>query len=162
MIQWITSITSAEMWLYGLVAGLVTMILGGWVVQRINHSLAVHRERQSKIVTAAAIFREAIDLEAIAGLAGDKLLNVLCMEPIIREGVKLEGIFFKHKRAIHEYRINLNRRDRLRLDKAWGKYHGGDEDCPTEHLFYHYCVPSDGPEKLRKRLEALKSLANKR
>ena len=156
MVEWVLKLSAAERWLYGF----ALLLLVGWIVQRINHSLAIHRERRKQVVEAATAFRAVIDIDAVKGFKGHQLWIALLRPPTIIKGVTFEGEFFKHKRAVQEFRVYLGSIDKLRLDKAWHQYCCDDEDNPD--FFYTYCVPEDGPEKLVKRLEALKTLANKR
>ena len=87
------------------------------------------------------------------------LLDVLDRGLVPGNGEKFEGEYFRHKRAVYEYRIYLGWFDSLRLNKAWKKYHGGDEENPD---LLQYCTRDDGPTILRKRLKKLRSIANKK
>jgi hypothetical protein len=48
----------------------------------------------------------------------------------------------------------------MRLDLAWNKYHGGNEECPD--FFKEYCIKENGPDLIKQRLTKLKSIGNKR
>jgi hypothetical protein len=113
---------------------------GGFVAYRNN--------RINRTVAAAKNFRSAINPEAFNDIRGHIL----------------HGALIKHfpvlKIAVHEYRIYLGLFDRIRLNRAWKEYHGGNEKHPN--LFNQYCLPTNGPVLLKDRLKKLKENGEKR
>jgi hypothetical protein len=153
MIKWIANLTTPEMWFYGLVSMVVSSVLGQWVNQRLSHSMAIQRENRKARITAAVNFRNAFNIEKYGTLRGHTLNNVLS-GVVGGDGTPYEGDYAKHKRAVHDYRIHLGRVNTIRLNMAWKKYHGGNEDCPN--FFKLYCIKEKGPEILNERIKELR------
>lgn len=137
------SLSESERWIYGLLLLAVITWNGHWLAQRLNHALAIRRECGSRLASAAATFRAAIDPSVFAELRGHPLHGALIK------------VFPNHLAAAHEFRRYLGPIDRWRFSRAWKAYHGGSEDHPN--WFPRYCVPYGGPELLVQRLEALRS-----
>lgn len=103
---------------------------------------AIDPWRRARLAAAAVAFRAAIDPEVSSNWGGHNLHKALIQA------------FPAHKKAVVEFRHYLRGKDRLRLEQAWGNYHGGSEENPD--FFVMYCVPANGPELLKQRLEALR------
>jgi hypothetical protein len=159
MFEWITELNIPKGWFYGIIATAIAGVIVGTINKILNHTLATRRDRRKALIQASVKFRFAIDLARIESFSEYHLLDVLDRGLIPGDGEKFEGEFFKHKRAAHEYRIYLPWFERFRFNKAWKKYHGGDEKNPD---LFQYCTRDDGPAILRKRLEKLRSIANKK
>jgi hypothetical protein len=153
IIEWFLSFSPSERWLYGgiftFISGLIILVL----TNRLNHTLQLRRERHKNLIPAAKEFRTTIDTERLKNLRGRQLEAALC-GTTAGTGEKFEGEFFKHKRAINEFRTYLGPINRFRLNRAWKKYHGGKEEYPS--LFKRYCFPEDGPDLLIKHLKNLR------
>lgn len=143
----------SDIWLLGIVGALITALLGS-IIYRTNASRI---NRKTALIQTAAKFREAIDISRIEHIREYHLLNALDSGLVPEEGERFEGEYFKHKRAVREYWVYLPWYGRFRLNKAWKKYHGGDEEHPD---LWQYCNRDDGPELLKKRLEKLRRLGN--
>jgi len=159
MIEWIINLSTEEKCIYAIVFPVIAGIIIALVNQVLNHTLSSRRERRKTLVEVSAKFRSVISIERIAPFREYHLFDGLERGLVPGHGEIFEGEYFKHKRAVHEYRIYLRFYDRVRLNKAWKKYHGGDEENPD---LLQYCNRDDGPKILRKRLEKLRSIANKK
>ena len=127
MIEWILSLSTEEKVIYGITVPIIVGTIIALINQRLNHSFAIRRDRRKALVEAAAKLRVAIDFARIESFSEYHLLDVLDRGLVPGDGEKFEGEFFKHKRAVHEYRIYLPWFDRFRFNRAWKKYHGGDK-----------------------------------
>lgn len=56
MSDWVSSLTSAEQWAFGIVAVLIVGIVSQWVGQRVSHSLAIVREGRAQANATAIAF----------------------------------------------------------------------------------------------------------
>ena len=148
MMEWIVELTEQERWFYGIIFGGISFLIANWLIQWLVHSLAIKRERHKNIVAASATFRTAINPAIFGEMKGHQLHGALI------------NYFPVFKSAVHEYQISLGWMDRLRLNSAWNKYHGGNEEYPD--FFKTYCIKANGPEFLRERLNKLRSIGNKR
>lgn len=119
---------------YAIAGAIFSACLAGYIGLLVN--------RKSRLAAAAATFRAAIDPEAFTRWRGHDLHKALVRD------------FPAHKKAVVEFRHYLRGKDRLRLEQAWAKYHGGSEENPD--FFVMYCIPANGPELLKQRLEALR------
>ncbi len=106
--------------------------------------LYVHRLNTKR--AAAATFRAAIDPSVFGDLRGHQLHAALIQ------------VFPRHRAAAVEFRRYLRNIDRLRFNKAWQAYHGGDEECPDWCVMY--CLPANGPQLLKERLEGILNAAS--
>ncbi len=124
MIEWINSFSSQERWLYGIIVSFTF----GIVLVIIRYILAGRIERRRNLVNAALAFRQIINTEIFNDISGHSLNNMLL--GVTTNNHVIEGEFTKHKRAVNEFRIHLGCVNRWRLNKAWKKYHGGNEQAP--------------------------------
>jgi hypothetical protein len=122
----------------GIVGSILLACFGAYLVWRNGH--------KSRLAAAAATFRAAIDPDAFTNWSGHDLHKALAQA------------FPAHKAAAHEFKRYLGPIDKLRLDRAWGEYHGGNEECPD--FFKLYCIPASGPKLLKQRLGALRNAGN--
>jgi len=133
-------------------ATIIACVVAAFVTFYIRHKNAV--------AAAAVLFRATIDPEFIGDLHGHPLESALlgATAGSLAGGFKVEGLYWKHRRAVNEFRHYLGPIDRCRLDRAWKAYHGGNEDYPN--LFVMYCLPPNGPELLKHRLESLRKIGS--
>lgn len=143
-----------DLWLLRAAGALVVILLGSIIYRSNIFSI----DRKKTLIQAAAKFRDVIDITRVKNLREYDLLNALHSGLVPGNGEQFEGEYFIHKRAVHEYRVYLTLLGRFRLNGAWKKYHGGDEDHPD---LLQYCNRDDGPELLKNRLEKLRAFGNK-
>jgi len=155
MFEKILNLGQQEIWIYGIFIT-ATMGIAGIVL---THVLAGKRDKRSNLISASIAFRFAIDVECLDKFDDHHLLLALDHGLVGNPGEKIEGEYFKHKRAVREFRSYLGIIDRCRLDRAWEEYHGGDEEHPD---LGQYCFQNDGHKILKRRLCRLKNIGNKK
>lgn len=121
------------------------VILGAFLLACFGAHLAYRNGHKARLAAAAAVFRAAINPAAFAGFQGHYLHAALVQA------------FPAHLAASKEFRRYLSSIDRLRFNKAWNAYHGGDERYPD--WLARYCVPAGGPALLIYHLETLRNIA---
>ncbi len=104
---------------------------------------------------AAATFRTAIDPEIANRFKGHSLHAAL-LGAKADNGYKIDGVYFKHRKAFYEYKRYLGPLGRFRINRAWKEYHGGNEECPN--FLVMYCLSPKKHELLKSRLESLRNI----
>jgi hypothetical protein len=142
MVKWFLERTEAERWAIGVVAAFTGAFFVQWFAQRLNHALAIQRDRRNNLTAASIAFRTAINPELFNEMRGHYLHAALAQT------------FPDLKKAVHEFRLHLGVAGKISLNRAWKEYHGGEEEYPD--FFKTYCIPDHGPSLLKQRLENLR------
>jgi len=95
MFKLIANLTEGERWLYGIIATVILSLVGILVNQRLNHVLAVRRERLKTLIEKSAQFRSIISIERIEKFREYHLLTALHDGLVPGEGEKFDGEYFK-------------------------------------------------------------------
>lgn len=108
--------------------GIIVILFGIIAANR----LTLWRSRRDSRIIYGKLLRDAFSDEIKIYESGDNIST-----GHILHGILIKA-FAKHKTAFHEYRIHLGIIRRFRIDRAWKKYHGGDENNPNFQPYYIY------------------------
>ena len=135
----ISTLAHFPAWPFTLLAAIISVSVPVYIWQR----------------NAAATFRAAIDPE-IANRFDGHALHAALLGSLAGNGRQIEGAYYKHRRAFHEYRRYLGPIGRHRINRAWNEYTGGNEECPD--FLVKYCLSPAKIKLLKNRLEALRNI----
>jgi len=116
MIEWVLKLSEQERWFYGIIIGIISIIIGHWISQRISHGLAIVRDKIKRFHSAADKFKSTV-LEQLQGLIP---VNGYWSQ---NEYSRFKGTIPIIKRAALEFRDSIQfPSKRKRFDKAVIEY----------------------------------------
>lgn len=138
IVEWFTGRNQSEQWAIGLVALLVIGIITQWFGQRLNHSLCIERERQSRFKAASAKFISEVH-SAFSGLYPH---SVNWPENI---DAKLRSVFPTLSAAVAEFRPFVPWYRRWFFDRDWFRYRCSTGRQIDVQCYHHYMAFGSNP-----------------
>ena len=131
MILWLSNLSETEKWAIGIVALLLIGVLAQWFSQRLNHALAIHREKRTRRVAACSAFRSVVLAEL-----GSIYPNAPTWPENIDPFLRLR--FAALQTAIETFRPFVPFWSQRRFSRAWLNYRCAPGVKANAQCYHHY------------------------
>ena len=145
MLTFIGSLSVSERWFYGIVALTIITLLGGWITQRISHSLSAIRDRKNNIRSAVKKYKSAFR---------SQISNVKGVGKFY-QGDMASG-FSDHEAAVQDILPILPKRYQRKLQYAWNEYTGKGNELgyePEEYIRTMWACVEFGKQGISDNIE---------